>query len=106
MTKKTVPPVPMPRAVEAKVRRIIRDAEWKSSTSEEYKLAPHQYIVAMKCGPEWKFLSDSIRDYGEYRSWLRRRDRRVFRYKYLIVDDYCYWTMFPVLNRAKKNTLD
>lgn len=58
----------------------------------------------MKCYKEFKFLSDAIAKYGEYRSWLRRRDRRRFRYKYLILDGRCYWLMWPILNRAKANT--
>lgn len=88
------------------MRRIIRDVEWKSSSSEEYKLAPHQYIVAMKRYKEFKFLSGAIAKYGEYRTWLRRRDRRRFGYKYLILDGRCYWSMWPVLNRAKAKTLE
>ncbi len=74
---------PMTRDYERKVRRIIRDVEWKSSSSEEYKLAPHQYIVAKKRYKEFKFLSDAIAKHGEYRTWLRRRDHRRFHYKYL-----------------------
>src|ERR1035437_4715362 len=41
-------PPPMTRDYERQLRRIIRDVEWKSSSSEEYKLAPHQYMAAMK----------------------------------------------------------
>jgi hypothetical protein len=99
-------PPPIPRDYKGQLRRIIRDVEWKSSSSEEYKLAPHQYIVAMKYYKQFKFLSAAIAKHGEYRTWLRRRDRRRFRYKYLILDDYCYWVMWPILNRAKANTLD
>lgn len=82
------------------LRKIIRDAPWKASTSDRYKTAPHQYIIATNSGPEWKFFADNIAKYGEVRSW------RGHRYKYLVVDDYCYWVMFPVLNRALVDTLD
>jgi hypothetical protein len=96
----------MTRRYRTKLRRTIQDVEWKSSSSEEYKLDPHQYIVAMKCYKEYKFLSDAIAKYGEYRRWVRRRDGRRFRFKYLILDGRCYWLMWPVLNRAKANTLE
>jgi hypothetical protein len=82
------------------LRKIIRDAAWKTSTSERYKTAPHQYIIATNSGPEWKFFADNIATYGEIRSW------RGHRYKYLVVDEYCYWVMFPVLNRALVDSLD
>ena len=99
-------PIIIPKATQDELREIIRTAAWKTATSKEYRLAPHQYIVAMNCGPEWKVLADAIKTYGEWRTWLRRSDRTGWRYKYLILDSYCYWTMFPVLNRAKTSTLD
>jgi hypothetical protein len=92
--------------VKNELRKIIRTAACKTATAPEYRLDPHQYIIAQKCGPEWKVLADAIKTYGEWRTWLRRSDRRRFRYKYLILDSYCYWLMSPVLNRAKANTVD
>jgi hypothetical protein len=82
------------------LRKIIREAHWKASTSSRYKTAPHQYIIATDSGPEWKLFADNIATYGEMRSW------RGHHFKYSIVDDYCYWVMFPVLNRALVDTLD
>jgi hypothetical protein len=82
------------------LRQIIREAHWKASTSDSYKTAPHQYIIATDSGPEWKLFADNIATCGEIRSWRGRR------YKYLIVDDYCYWVIFSVLNRALADSLD
>jgi hypothetical protein len=101
-----VRPEPLPRSVRDRVRKIVKQAAWKAATAPEYALAPHHYIVAMKSGPEWGYLAKAIRKYGEVRSWLRRRDRKRFRYKYLVLDGYCFWVMWPVLNRARATTLD
>jgi hypothetical protein len=51
------------------LRKIIREAHWKASTSERYKTTPHQYIIATESGPEWKLFADNIATYGEIPSW-------------------------------------
>jgi hypothetical protein len=65
---------------------------------------PHSYPVLFQpkgfTKREWTRLSKLIRRCGQPRQWQGRR------YKYLIVDGFCYWTMWPVLNRAKASTLD
>jgi hypothetical protein len=104
MKKKAVGP--MPARIRAKVRKIVKQASWTTARSPEYALAPHQYLVAMRSGPEWGVLAKAIRAFGEYRTWLRRRDRKRFRYKYLVLDRRCYWEMWPVINRASSSTLD
>lgn len=94
--------VPQPLTVERrqKVRQCVARAKWKRSTSEEYKDAPHSYIRFFDVPKLWKFLADTIRDCGEFRTWKRQR------YKYLILDGYCYWSMWPIVNRAKAETLN
>ena len=82
------------------LRSIIAAAPWKSSTSPEYKDAPHSYIIKHTAGPGWERLADLIKHCGVYRTW------RGNRMKYLILDGKCYWVMWPVLNRAEASTLD
>jgi hypothetical protein len=86
------------------VRDIIAKAQWRHSTSEEYREAPHSYIVQDQpkgfTKREWTRFSKLISDCGEPRHWKGRR------YIYLILDGFAYWTMWPILNRAKTNTLD
>jgi hypothetical protein len=90
----------MDRAVLKSIRAIIRAAKWKHSTSAEYRTAPHSYLIAQRCGPEFKVLADAVRAHGVYRTWRGNRT------KYLILDGKCYWVMWPVLNRADAGTLD
>jgi hypothetical protein len=90
----------MTAATRKRLRAIIRRARWKKATSAEFKNAPHSYIIAMKSGPEWRYFANAIRKHGVYRSWHRKR------FKYLVIDGYCYWTCFPALNRARSDTLD
>jgi hypothetical protein len=84
----------------AEVRSIVAAAKWKFSTSEEYKDAPHSYIIKQSSGPEWDRLAFLIKHTGVYRTW------RGNRMKYLVLDGKCYWIMWPVLNRAEASTLD
>jgi hypothetical protein len=85
------------------LRSIITKAQWKRSTSEEYRDAPHEYIVWFQprgcTQKEWKRFAELIRECGEYREW------RGSRFKYLLLGNWAYWTMWPVLNRAKRSTL-
>jgi len=83
-----------------RLRLIIKEAKWKKASSPRYKTAPHSYIIAHNCGPEWKWFYEQIRNHGTYRTWHGHR------YKYLILDRYCYWVDWPALNRAKADTLD
>jgi hypothetical protein len=86
------------------VRGIIKRAQWTRSTAEMYRDAPHQYIVKFR--PEgftkrdWNRLCQFIRNCGERRTW------RGQSYVYLIVDGFAYWSMWPIINRAKTSTLD
>lgn len=92
----------------AEVRSIIASANWKQSTSEEYRTAPHAYIIDRRLqGPgsaakpeHWTRFADLIKNCGVFRTW------RGHRMKYLIVDGMCYWLIWPVLNRADVATLD
>jgi hypothetical protein len=90
----------MDRELQNRLRKIIVDANWQSARSARYADAPHQYIIAHRSGPEWKVFADAIRMHGVYRTW------KGHRYKYLILDNRCYWVDFPALNRAYVNTLD
>lgn len=90
---------PITPAEEAEARAIVAKVTWKQSTSEEYKTAPHSYIIKQKFPQEWDRLADLIKNCGVYRTW------RGHRFKYLILDGYCYWSMWPVLNRAKSDTI-
>ena len=76
------------------LRSIIRKAQWKRSTSEEYRDAPHQYIVLV---PSARLQSRAsgvaswqlIRQCGEYRQW------RGSRWKYLLIGRWAYWSISP-----------
>jgi len=85
------------------LRSIIRKANWTRSTSPMYRTAPHQYICWFQprgfTQREWKRFAALIRICGEYRAW------RGNRYCYLLLGRWAYWTMWPVLNRAKRSTL-
>jgi len=98
-----VVPTPLPVAKKDRLRAIIRDANWKSSTSDEYKDAPHSYIIYFKDSkahhPGWKFFAECIRLHGTMRKW------RKSQFKYLIVDSYAYWVCWPAVNRVKADTL-
>lgn len=94
-------PQPLTADRKQRLRAIIRDAEWRTATSPEYKDAPHAYIRYFDTRRAWKTLDRAIAECGEYRTWKKR-----YRYKYLILDGYAYWTIWPVLNRAKADTLD
>jgi hypothetical protein len=107
MTPSRYIPKTLDAATKSRLREIIRTEPWKPASSPQYKDAPHSYLIAYNYPvPEtgvsrWKFFADAIAQCGEYRTWKHR-----FRYKYLIIDGYCYWTDFPALNRAKADTLD
>ena len=81
-------------------RGIIAQARWKQTSSPQYRDCPHSYIIAHRCGPEWKQLADLITMYGEYRMW------RKYRFKYLFLDGEIFWVDFPALNRAPEASLD
>jgi hypothetical protein len=100
--RKVEPPQqrPIPQDVRAELRKVIREASWTKASSAAYKNSPHHYIIAMRCGPEWRWFYGIIRDYGVYRTWHGHK------YKYLVLDRKCYWVDFPALNRADVDTLD
>jgi hypothetical protein len=87
----------------AEVRDIISRVQWTHSTSPEYKDAPHSYVIKFRplgiTEREWCRLEYLTKHTGVVRSW------RKYRFKYLIVDDYCYWVIWPVFNRAALKTI-
>jgi hypothetical protein len=115
MTRKAEarPKKPMPASVRAKLREIVRKAPWKASTAPEYRLVPHSYVVFFDSVARWKALDRAIRRFGETRVWIwpGRRSKsnpnggKVYRHKYLILGPWCYWSMWPILNRSKAATL-
>jgi hypothetical protein len=87
----------------AAVRKIIKKATWTHSTSERYKHTPHQYLVLFTprgfTKREWTRLAKLVRRCGEPRTWHGQT------YKYLVLDGFAYWVMWPIVNRAKASTV-
>jgi hypothetical protein len=90
----------LPSATLEKLRTLIRASPWKTASSPRYKNSPHSYIIFFNGKRAWKFFAHKIRKFGAYRTW------KGHRYKYLLVDDECFWIDWPALNRAKADTLD
>jgi len=95
-----------------KIRKIIREVKWKPATSAAYKDSPHSYIIAYDFPLDrfkmsaWKMFSTVIAQCGEYHEWTPKGSNQSYRYKYLVLDGYCYWVDFPALNRAKADTIN
>jgi hypothetical protein len=108
MNRKKRPPVvhrPLTSEELHVLREVISVAPWKNTTSEEYKDCPHSYIEKRRCGLEWDYFADLIRTCGEMRTW-KAPWGKVYRLRYLIIDDLAYWAMWPILNRAPASTLE
>lgn len=87
------------------LRQVISVAPWKHSTAEEYKDCPHSYIVRHAISKEWDYFANLIKICGEIREWHAPWGKTCF-YRYLIIDEKCYWAMWPIINCANASTLE
>lgn len=97
---------PMTVADQQRVQRWVESAPfWKDTSAPEYDSCPHQYINFLwprprRCKTAWKAIHDAIGRFGQMKTW------RGARYRYLRVNGWVYWSMFPVLNRADASRPD
>lgn len=78
-------------------RKFISDRHWQFAKTYA-ETAPHEYTIR-----DWKpneaedfdAFSKAISKYGEDEWWRGRK------WRYLVVDDYKYWSMGVVINRVE-----
>jgi hypothetical protein len=89
------------------VRQIIAAAPWKATRSDgEYRECPHHWLDRRGLGKrKWDYFAARIRASGSIRTW-KAPWGKLCRYRYLIIDEVCYWSLWPVINKAPASTLE
>jgi hypothetical protein len=91
-------------------REFIATAGWKATTSDRYAHIPHEYTVrgqavAGKTMPPptaWHdWFRNLIRTEGYTAEFSSDHGKTFYKYKYLHVDGYKYWSFRFIINREK-----
>ena len=79
-------------------RKTVFELRWRVATT--YPDAPHEYVLRDACPAEvWRHYRGRIRIHGVNEKFTLRGHTQTYRYYYC--DDFRYWMIGPVLNRAR-----
>lgn len=79
--------------------KLLEESEWRWAKSYE-NTAPHWYIKGLDNPLLFGILFDKIRDEGVDEIYTNHKGN-TYICRYFYQDDYKYWYMYPVINKAK-----
>lgn len=77
------------------LEQAIKQAKWRESNY----ISPHQYFVFEQNQEAFRLIRDAIKEHGVMETFRGRS------YRYLHHEGWRYWAIFPVINRARIETI-